>query len=317
MNFNLRILSSLFFAGIISLSLHAQESVDATETAQSGGILAIQGDVILTQDEIDAAFSRIPPEHRLLFIRDGERVNQLVQSLLAIKVVAADAYGAGYENDRLAKSRMALAAEKELGEAWMERVMENAPEADYAALAYENYLANPEVYQTEAIVDVSHILIATEDRSNEEALELALSLREQVLEDPSRFDGFIEEFSDDPGKSMNQGRYPLVKRGQMVKPFEDMAFSMKNQGDISEPVKTDYGYHLIRLNNSFPPRTQAFEDVKADVMTRAREQYLAKYRSRYLKKLLSEPIEMPAGAVEAMARRYFGDDLEMAPNLLQ
>jgi peptidyl-prolyl cis-trans isomerase C len=317
MNFNLRILSTLFFAGIISLSLHAQESAVAIETAQSDGILAVQGDVVLTQDEIDAAFSRIPPEHRLLFIRDGERVNQLVQSLLAIKVVAADAYGAGYENDRLAKNRMALAAEKELGEAWMERVMENAPEADYAALAYENYVANPEVFQTEAIVDVSHILIATEDRSNEEALELALSLREQVLEDPSRFDGFIEEFSDDPGKAANQGRYPLVRRGQMVTPFEDMAFSMNNPGDISEPVQTDYGYHLIRLNNSFPPRTQAFEDVKADVMTRAREQYLAKYRSRYLKKLLAEPIEMPDGAVDAMARRYFGEDLEMAPDLLQ
>ncbi len=317
MIFNLRNLSSLFFAGIVSLSLHAQESADAGETALSGGILAIQGDVVLTQDEIDAAFSRIPPEHRLLFIRDGERVNQLVQSLLAIKVVAADAYGAGFENDRLAKNRMALAAEKELGEAWIEKVMENAPEADYAALAYESYIANPEVFQTEAMVDVSHILIATEDRSKEETLELASSLRMQVLDDPSRFDIFIEEFSDDPGKAVNQGRYPLVKRGQMVKPFEDMAFSMKNPGDISEPVKTDYGYHLIRLNNSFPPRTRAFDDVKADAMTLARNKYLAGYRSRYLKNLLSEPIEMPEGAVEAMARRYFGDDLEMAPGLLQ
>jgi len=317
MIFNLRNLSSLFFAGIISLSLHAQESADGTETTQSGGILAIQGNVVLTQDEIDAAFSRIPPEHRLLFIRDGERVNKLVQSLLAIKVVAADAYGAGYENDRLAKNRMALAAEKELSEAWMEKVMENAPEADYAVLAYESYVANPEVFQTEAMVDVSHILIATEDRSNEEARELALSLREQLLADPSRFDGFIDEFSDDPGKAVNQGRYPLVKRGQMVLPFEEMAFSMQSPGDISEPVETDYGYHLIRLNKSFPPTTQAFEEVKADAMTRARNKYLAGYRSRYLKNLLSEPIEMPEGAVEAMARRFFGDNLEMAPDLLQ
>ena len=317
MIFNTRNLSFLFFAGMVSLSLQAQESAEATETAESGGILATQGDVVLTQDEIDAAFARIPPEHRLLFIRDGERVNKLVQSLLAIKVVAADAYVAGYEKDRLAKNRMVLAAEKELSEAWMEKVMEDAPEADYAALAYENYVANPEVFQTEAMVDVSHILIATEDRSNEDALELVSSLREQVLEDPSRFDGFIQEYSDDPGKAVNQGRYPIVKRGQMVKPFENMAFSMENPGDISEPVETDYGYHLIRLNNSFPSRTQAFEDVKADAMARAREQYLAEYRSRYFKKLLSEPIEIPDGAIEAMARRHFGDDLEMAPDLLQ
>ncbi|MCH7507218.1 MAG: hypothetical protein IID60_07950, partial [Proteobacteria bacterium] len=56
-----------------------------------------------------------------------------------------------------------------------------------------------------------------------------------------------------------------------------------------------------------------FEEVKAQAMTQAREKHVEAYRSRYLKKLLVDPIELPPGAVEAMAKRYFGEDLELAP----
>jgi hypothetical protein len=48
-------------------------------------------------------------------------------------------------------------------------------------------------------------------------------------------------------------------------------------------------------------------------MQQAREKYLANYKKRYLKKVLSDPLVLPDGATEEMARRYFGEDLELAP----
>ena len=116
---------------------------------------------------------------------------------------------------------------------------------------------------TEEIIDVSHILVNSEDRSSAEALLLASSLREQLLEDPSRFEAMVMEFSDDPSKGSNKGRFARTKRGQMVKPFEDVSFAMENTGDISEPVATAYGYHIIRLNGKFPARPMPFEEIKA------------------------------------------------------
>jgi len=318
MTLNLRMFAILLGTAISLNSALAEENkADDQASASLNEPFAIQGAAVLTQAEIDAAFSRIPAEFRLAFVRDGERVNQLLVSMLRSKLVAADAIAAGYDKEALTQNRMALAAEKELAEAWMAHVLENAPEADYEAIAYENYLAHPDKYTSEATVDVSHILVNSEVRSEEEALARALLIRQQLLDQPDRFDALVEEYSDDPGKASNNGRYQQVKRGQMVKAFEEMAFSMNTPGELSEPVETTYGYHIIRLNQAYPAGVAPFENVKANAIKQAREQYLSQYRIKYLKQLSSAPIELPDGAVEAMARRYFGDDLELSPDFLK
>ncbi len=313
MKFIIRLGIGLGILGLVLLPLHADEAPGEGPADDSQEVFAIQGDAVLTQDEIDAAFTKIPAEYRLPFIRNGERVNRMVGDLLRVKLVAADAIAAHFDDDPSVKIRMSMAAEKELAEAWTAKVKADAPEADYAALAYEHYLANPDEFMTESRVDVSHILVNSEDRSSEEALSLASSLRAQLLEDPSRFTEMVMEFSDDPSKASNKGRFASMKRGQMVKPFEEASFALENIGDISEPVETAYGYHIIRLNGKIPSTPLPFEEIKADAMTQAREKHLAAYRSRYLRKLLSAPIELPEGAVEAMVKRHFGEELELAP----
>jgi peptidyl-prolyl cis-trans isomerase C len=275
--------------------------------------LAIQSGVTLTQGEIDAAFSRIPADRRLLFIRTGERVDQLIRSLLQNRILAEEARQAGFDQEPLVSKRMALEAEQALAEAWIDRVMEQAPDADYEALAYESYLANPDPWMTQEMVDVSHLLVSSENKSPEKALELAQSLRARLEENPRQFDALIEEYSEDPSKASNKGRFPAMKRGQMVEPFEQAAFALAEVGQITEPVRTDYGYHLIRLNRKIPPKLQPFEVVREAAIEQARATHLAQYRRTYMLKHLSDPIEIPDGAVEAMAKRYFGENLELAP----
>jgi peptidyl-prolyl cis-trans isomerase C len=275
--------------------------------------LAIQGDITLTQGEIDAAFARIKPEHRLMFIRSGERVDQLVRTLLQNKVLAAEAQKAGFDQEPLVRGRLAQVGEKELADAWLDRVMEQAPDADYEALAHEKYLASPEVWQSEEMVDVTHLLISSENKSAEQALELAASLRARVEENPGEFDALVAEYSEDPSKSLNQGRFPRMKRGEMVAPFEEVAFALANEGEISQPVETTYGYHLIRLNRKMPQQVLPFEQVREKAVEQTRKKHLAEYRSNYLRKVLGVPIEIPEGAVETMVKRYFGENLEHAP----
>ena len=279
----------------------------------SSEVFARQGVAVLTQAELDAAFSRIPTELRLRFIRDGERVNGLVASLLRTKLIAADAARSDFEQKPLVADRMKLAAEKELAEAWVADLIENLPEVDYEALALEHYLANPDDFMSPDRVDVSHILIKSDTRSEDEALAIAVSLIEELRADPTVFDSMIEEYSEDPAKAQNGGRYPNVLREQMVKPFEDTAFALEQPGEISEPVKTAYGYHIIRLNESMPAAVIPFDRIKEQVIAMAKEQYAAEYRLRYIKNQVAEPIEISEEAVETMARRYFGDDLELAP----
>lgn len=275
--------------------------------------LAIQSGVVLTQGEIDAAFTRIPADRRLLYIRNGERVDELIRSLLQSKILAAEARRAGFDQEPLVGMLLELEADKALADAWVNRVMEQAPEADYEALAYENYLANPDRWKSEEMVDVSHLLVSSENKSEEKALELAQSLRARLEANPDEFEALVEEYSEDPSKTQNQGRFPAVKRGQMVESFEAAAFSLATEGEISQPVQTDYGFHLIRLNRKIPSMLRPFEAVRETMIQTARETHLAQYRKTYMLKHLADPIEIPEGAVEAMAKRYFGENLERAP----
>ena len=86
-------------------------------------------------------------------------------------------------------------------------------------------------------VRASHILVKTEDE--------AKSLLEEIRAVKS-FAEAAEEVSLCPS-GQNGGDLGFFGRGMMVKPFEDAAFAMENIGEVSEPVQTQFGWHLIQL----------------------------------------------------------------------
>lgn len=307
----------LMLASVCLQNLSAAEGDGPGLEVDPEVVIAYRGEVVLTQLELDASFSKLPEAERLVFIRDGAKVNQLIRALLKRKVVAAEAGKAGFEQDPLIASRMTLAAQKELVEAWLQNLVEQAPEADYETLAREHFLVNRESYRMPVALDVSHILLGTETRSRAEAEALATELESRLQQDPGRFDELVMEFSDDPAKSVNGGRYPDMQRGQMVASFERVAFSLEQDGQISEPVKTEHGYHIIRLNRRKGGELQEFDDVRKQAVESARKRYLRDYRERYLRKVLADPVVIPEGAVEIMAKRHFGENLELAPNYQQ
>jgi len=82
-------------------------------------------------------------------------------------------------------------------------------------------------------------------RDDAETLALANELRQRLL-DGEDFATLAAEYSDDPGSAANGGELGWFGKGQMVAPFEEAAFSLA-EGEISEPVKSDFGYHLIEV----------------------------------------------------------------------
>lgn len=297
----------------ILLSLFCTAFLFGGMTRADEDVFARQGDQVLTQGDMDAYFAGIPEQNRLAFIRDGGRVDQAVQSLLRTRLFAADARANGFDQDPLVADRIGLVVERELSKLWIEHIVTNAPDADYEALAEEYFVGHPDEFSSPELLDVSHILVSTETRSEEEALALLAGIEERLAADPSQFDALVEEFSEDPAKVNNRGRYPDMKKGDMVKPFEDAAFALQEPGRFSGPVRTNYGYHLIRLNGRTPPQPVEFAAVREQLIEQEKKRHLADYRERYLLKLVQDPIEIPEGAVETMLKRYFGEDLELAP----
>lgn len=116
-------------------------------------------------------------------------------------------------------------------------------------------------------VRARHILFSTVDEngqilSDDKKAEV-LVLAEEVLEKVKAgedFETLVKEYSEDPGSKDNGGEYTF-SRGQMVKPFEEAAFSLK-PGQTSDLVLSDYGYHIIKVEQLLPPYDQDIETVK-------------------------------------------------------
>jgi peptidyl-prolyl cis-trans isomerase C len=281
--------------------------LEAKESDQDSEILATRGKGVVTQGVFTARAEKIPAKDRLMALRDGNRLQDVINDLLLNSQLATEAREAGFDKESHIQARMQLAAETELSAAWLQHYKETRPVADYEQMAREYYQINKKKIVTSRKVDVSHILISTKERSPEEALVLATSLRERLQSDPSLFDEMITEYSEDPSAASNQGRFFAVKPGTMVKPFEDTAFTL-DEGKISEPVRTEYGYHIIRLDAKIAPEQMSFEDVKERLIASQTKQHIDRIILNYLDGFAAHDVEIPQEALELLVDRLFGED---------
>lgn len=116
------------------------------------------------------------------------------------------------------------------------------------------YEKNKYLYNRPEMVKASHILVDTEEKANE------------ILEDITdglSFEDAAKEYSSCPSKQ-DGGALGQFGKGQMVKEFEDAVFSMRI-GEISAPVKTQFGYHIIKLTEHMPAKSAEFEEVYQEV----------------------------------------------------
>ena len=109
----------------------------------------------------------------------------------------------------------------------------------------------------------SHILVAIdEDTTDEQAAELIKEIQSKL--ETETFEELAKQYSDDPGSAAQGGDLGWAETGLFVPEFESALFSM-NVGDTSEAVKTDFGYHLIRMDDIKPGQQQAFEDIEYEL----------------------------------------------------
>jgi peptidyl-prolyl cis-trans isomerase D len=125
----------------------------------------------------------------------------------------------------------------------------------------------------------SHILIAVKkDASAADqaaAKAKADKLYAQVKANPADFAKLAKANSDDPGSAEHGGDLGYFGPGMMVKAFEDAAFQMK-QGDISQPVQSDFGYHIIQLTGIKPAQGKTLDQAKSEIAGTIKTQLMSK-----------------------------------------
>lgn len=116
---------------------------------------------------------------------------------------------------------------------------------------------------------VAHILIAADagaDAATLKAAEEKAAALAQQAKGGADFAALARAHSEDPGSKDAGGELPpFAKDGSMVKPFEDAAFAMQQAGEISAPVKSDFGYHVLQLREIKPGTGRSFEEVRGEL----------------------------------------------------
>lgn len=138
-------------------------------------------------------------------------------------------------------------------------------------LLMEYYMSHREEFVQEEQVKASHILLPIDQDSPENMAEVyakAYELKKE-LEEGADFGLLARLYSEDPGSKEKSGDLGFFGRGQMVPPFEEAAFSM-TVGEISDPVESQFGLHIIKVTDRKPETVMPFEDVKARIDARLR-----------------------------------------------
>ncbi|MGH8806379.1 MAG: SurA N-terminal domain-containing protein [Noviherbaspirillum sp.] len=141
------------------------------------------------------------------------------------------------------------------------------------------YEQNAKRYTEEEQRRASHILITADknasDANKAAAKEKAEKLLAQMRKNPADFAKLAKENSQDPGSAERGGDLDYFGKGMMVKPFEDAAYKLK-QGEISDVVQSDFGYHIIQLTGIKPATTKSMDEVKGQIAAEIKKQLAAK-----------------------------------------
>ncbi len=139
-------------------------------------------------------------------------------------------------------------------------------------------------------VRAAHIMVLSRPNDPDSLQAVAKTRVEEIekkLKAGENFESLARQFSEDPSSNRNGGAMPWFGTGRMVPEFEEAAFALKNVNDVSVPVKTAYGWHIIKLleKRGIPP----FEEAKADLQSKVeRDARLYTNRTNLLAKLKKE-----------------------------
>ncbi|HWJ07331.1 MAG TPA: peptidylprolyl isomerase [Steroidobacteraceae bacterium] len=193
-----------------------------------------------------------------------EQRDELVNELVSMTLVAQAAEKDGLTKDPDVQARIELLRTQVLAQMASEKYAESHPVSDdEVKKEYDDQIAKmPKEYKAR------HILVEQKETAESIIRELAAG---------GDFAALAKKESKDPGSAANGGDLGWFSGQSMVKPFSDAVATLEKGATTKEPVQTQYGWHVIRLEDSRQPEAPAFDDVKDQVKTFAQRKKIQAY----------------------------------------
>lgn len=233
----------------------------------------------------------IPEDQRAGVLSNTQTLKGIAKSILVTRAMAtfsakvekvdgarAEWVGRYQIDNQLKDSLLAFETEKALADVNWEQMAEDIYNKDKSA------------FMTPAQNSAAHILFMNKTRTDDEALALAKKTRGRVLAGED-FATLARELSDDPSAKRNGGSLGLFGPGKMVPRFEQAVNLMSEKGELSEPIKTQFGYHIIQFDRRINGRLRSLAEVKPLILPELKQRLATQFKTNRIK-ALSEDISI-------------------------
>jgi peptidyl-prolyl cis-trans isomerase C len=257
-------------------------------------VIAESSRVRITVADFEGDVANLPPALRAELAANTTRLRQYLDNVYVMRVLAADARTEGMDKDPAFVRDAAAQIDKMLAQAKVERI-EAAAAAEfdanldkYAARAREIYVTNKPRFAAPAQVRAAHILITVKNGNREAALTKVEAIRAKAVAG-ANFNDLAREFSEDASVVNNGGELGFFDATKIDPDFAAAAFAMIKKGEISAPILSKYGYHIILFEDRRPAGTRPFDEVKPELMADLRKKALEEARNDVTRKIFADP----------------------------
>ncbi len=263
------LITFLSFASMASSTWAQAQAQPKTDGEKSVVVLVrATGGLQVTSNDILSELQRAPENIRESVMSRPEALQQLANNLIVRRMLAAEGARDGLEKDPVVAASLEIARDRALSDARLARLDAQNQPTDAAIEAYARnlYQANSSQFEKPPEARARHILI---DNTGTESLEKAKDLLKQ-LRNGASFEELAKAHSTDKGSAARGGDLGFFGPGKMVRPFEDAVNSLKAPGDLSEPVESQFGYHIIRLEERREKSKASYEEVREQLLGEAK-----------------------------------------------
>ncbi len=213
-------------------------------------VVAKVGSLTVTTDELEQEWSAAS---RMIIqgVSELDRKKEIVNKMIGDKVVVLEAYKEGIDNEVEKDSSFAKQKETLLLNVLYKKEIVDKTKATEAEIKEEYDKQKEEIH-------AAHILVVTKEEADK---------IHQQLKGGTDFTQLAKEKSIDPSAKNNGGDLGFFGRGKMIPEFQDVAFSLK-EGDISRPVQTQYGWHVIKMIEKRQQQQSPYEEAKKQIQSR-------------------------------------------------
>lgn len=218
-------------------------------------VLATVSGIEITENDLNAIIMRYPADKRGMFNSEMGK-KQLLEQMISFDLMYKLGTEMKINETEEYKSNLAQVEKDLLTQLTINKVLAEVTVTDDEAKKY--YDEHKGEFDQPATVSAKHILVDNE--------ALCSDIKNKITNGELTFEEAAKQYSTCPSKDQG-GNLGVFGRGMMVPEFEEAAFGLELQ-KVSEPVKTQFGYHLIKVDSKNEPKTSEFDEVKAQIVQR-------------------------------------------------